>query len=259
MAGRDGVAVAWGARGTGLRGWLSRHRPSDLIWVMPAEGTVDLDRPPDIVVIAGGAPIDREQAAAVSPGTRVVAADSGVARARSLGWSVDVAVGDFDSLDPADVARLDELSGDVRRFPTDKDATDLELALEVAAESAPARVLVAGIEGGRPDHALANLLVASADRFTPIDIELSLEGGRAWVVRDQLEGRLPIGQVVSLVAVHGAATVSVTGVRWPLDHDVLDAGSTRGISNRATGEPFGLTVHDGTVLCIAPRPLEPVR
>lgn len=217
---------------------------------------MDLDRPPDIVVIAGGAPIERAHAAGVTADTRVIAADAGVARARWLGWSVDVAVGDFDSLAPATVERLDELAGEVRRFSADKDATDFELALEVAAESAPARVLVAGIEGGRPDHALANLLVASSARFASIDIELSLGGGRAWVVRDRLSGRLPLGSLVSLVAVHGAATVTLEGVRWPLEDALLRAGSSLGVSNEATGAPFRLTVHDGTVLCIVPRPLE---
>ena len=220
---------------------------------------MDLDRPPDIVVIAGGAPIDRAQASGVTRATRVIAADSGVARARWLGWRVDVAVGDFDSLSPSTVERLDELAGEVRRFPTDKDATDFELALEAAAESAPARVLVAGIEGGRPDHALANLLVASSDRFSSLDVELSLEGARAWVVRDALAGPLPFGALVSLVAVHGDAEVTLDGVRWPLDRALLRAGSSLGISNEATGAPFALTVHDGTVLCIVPRPLEATR
>lgn len=217
---------------------------------------MDIDRPPDIVVIAGGAPIDPAHASAVGEATRVVAADSGVAAARVLGWAVDVAVGDFDSLDPATVEHIDAIAGDVRRFPADKDATDFELALEVAAESAPARVLVVGIEGGRPDHALANLLVASSARFAALDIELVLEGGRAWVVRDDLVGSCPGGSTVSLVAVHGPALVSLSGVRWPLDREVLGAGSTRGVSNECAGGPLTLTVHDGTVLCIAPRPEE---
>ena len=218
---------------------------------------MDIDRPPDIVVVAGGAPIGRAQAAVVAPSAFVVAADAGVAMAHDLGWSVDVAVGDFDSLAPSTVERLAELAGEVRRFPPEKDATDFELALDVAAERAPARVLVVGIEGGRPDHALANLLVASADRFASLDVELSLEGGRAWVVRDELRGTLPAGITVSLVAVHGPATVSLAGVRWPLADDVLDAGSSRGVSNRATADPFVLAVHDGAVLCIVPRPEEP--
>jgi thiamine pyrophosphokinase len=213
---------------------------------------VDIDRPPEIVVIAGGAPVAPVLVASVGPSTTVVAADAGVALAAGLGWRVDIAVGDFDSLDPGRLADLDDIAGEVRRFPTAKDATDIELALQVAAERGPARVLVAGVEGGRPDHALANLLVASSEVFRALEIELALEGGRAWVVRDRLSGVLSTGATVSVVPVHGDATVSVTGVRWPLDREVLPSGSTRGISNRATGEPFALAVHAGAVLCIAP-------
>ena len=194
--------------------------------------------------------------ASVDDSTRVVAADSGVALAGALGWRVDVAVGDFDSLAPELVAGLDRLCGEVRRHPPAKDATDLELALAVAAESAPARLLVVGIEGGRPDHALANLLVASSDRFADVDVELVLEGGRAWIVRDDLRGALPQGSTLSLIAVHGDATVSLSGVRWPLTDEVLASGSTRGVSNEIVDGPFALDVRAGTVICIAPRPQE---
>ena len=220
---------------------------------------MDIDRPPDIVVIAGGAPVAPVLVASVGPSTTVVAADAGVALAVDLGWRIDVAVGDFDSLAPDRLAELDDLAGEVRRFPAAKDATDIELALQVAGERAPARVLVAGVEGGRPDHALANLLVASSEAFRSLDVELALEGGRAWVVRDRLGGVLGAGATVSVVPVHGDATVSLSGVCWPLDHEVLPSGSTRGISNRATGEAFALAVHAGAVLCIAPNPEETLR
>lgn len=217
---------------------------------------MDTDRPPDIVVVAGGAPISPALVASVPRSARVVAADSGVAQCHALGWTVDVAVGDFDSLAPELVDRLDHLAGEVRRYDVDKDATDLELALEVALESSPARVLVAGLEGGRPDHALANLLVAASGRFASVEIELVLERGRAWVVRERLTGIWPASAVLSVVPVHGDATVSISGVHWPLDRTLLVAGSTRGVSNEAAGGPVELTVHAGTVLCITPRSVE---
>lgn len=222
---------------------------------------MDIHRPPDIVVVAGGAPIAPELVAALPGAARVIAADSGVERCHDLGWTVDVAVGDFDSLDPELVDRLERIADDVRRFPTDKDATDLELALDVAAESgpvgdSPVRLMVAGLEGGRPDHALANLLVAASERYSAVEIELVLDQARAWVVRRSLVGHLDPGTVLSVVPVHGAATVSITGVRWPLDHAVLAAGSTRGVSNEAAGGPVQLSVHAGTVLCITPRSVE---
>lgn len=220
---------------------------------------MDLDRPPDIVVIAGGERVSPALVAAVPPAARVVAADAGVDAAAALGWSVDVAVGDFDSISVPARLGLEGSGVDVRPFPADKDATDLELALEAVGElsaGGPCRVLVLGLEGGRPDHALANLLVAAAPRFAELDVELVLAEGRAWVVRDRLVGEMAGGALVSLVPVHGSATVSATGVRWPLDRSRLAAGTTRGVSNQALGGPVELTVHEGVALCIAPRTQE---
>lgn len=215
---------------------------------------MDSISPPDIVVVAGGAPVAPDV-----PGLGdaiVIAADSGVARARSMGLTVDIAVGDFDSLDPDLLARLDTIAGDVRRHPADKSATDLELALVVAAERGPARVLVCGLEGGRPDHALANLLVAASPPFADLDIELALGLGNAWVVRDRLIGGWPEGTTLSVVPVHGDARVSIDGVRWPLDHSLLVAGTTRGVSNLTTAPSSTVTVHDGVAICIVPRTTE---
>lgn len=223
---------------------------------------MDLDRPPDIVVVAGGEPVAPSLVPDLRPTTLVVAADAGVDRARALGWRVDVAVGDFDSVSAAGRAALEDEIADVRTHPADKDATDLELALQVADElastrpDAPSRVLVLGLEGGRPDHALANLLVAASDRHAALDIELVLAQGRAWVVRCELVGRCPAGRTLSLVPVHGPATVSTSGLRWPLQRSTLEAGTTRGVSNESAGGPLTITVHDGTVLCIAPRTQE---
>ncbi|MDE0805794.1 MAG: thiamine diphosphokinase [Acidimicrobiales bacterium] len=213
---------------------------------------MDASGPPDIVVVAGGTAPSRS--IVVPSSTFVVAADSGVALAQALGLRVDVAVGDFDSLDADLVARLDDLADEVRRHPVDKNATDLELALAVAVERSPARVLVVGLEGGRPDHALANVLVAAAPAFASLDVELVLDRGEAWVVRDRLVGAWPAGTTVSMLPLHGAANVSIDSVRWPLDHVTLAPGTTRGISNSTTAEgATTVTVHDGVVICIVPR------
>ena len=50
------------------------------------------------------------------------------------------------------------------------------------------------------------------------------------------------------------ATVSATGVRWPLHHEVLGVGTSRGISNEAAaaGAEVGVEVDDGLVLVLIP-------
>ncbi len=217
---------------------------------------MDITSPPDIVIVAGGSAFSPSLVPFVGADTVVIAVDRGVERAIDLGWSIDVAVGDFDSLDPAFVARLDDLALEVQRHDADKDLTDLELALDVSLRRGSGRVLVVGIEGGRPDHALANLLLVASDRFRSLDVEMALDHGRAWVVHHELHGSLPAGALLSVLPVHGPAVVSIDGVRWPLDHRPLAAGTTQGVSNEAVGGQFDLTIHTGTAISIIPHPEE---
>jgi len=62
---------------------------------------------------------------------------------------VDVAVGDFDSLDADLLAGLERAGARLVRYPVEKDASDLELALEAAVSFRPARILVVGSSSGR--------------------------------------------------------------------------------------------------------------
>ncbi|MCU0273158.1 MAG: thiamine diphosphokinase, partial [Acidimicrobiales bacterium] len=104
-----------------------------------------------VVVVAGGP--TGPDGVTVPAADVVVAADSGLHHALTLGLTVDVLIGDLDSVDPALVAR----AGRVVQHPADKDATDLELALDEALRHAPDRVFVVASAGGRLDHAVAGL------------------------------------------------------------------------------------------------------
>lgn len=207
----------------------------------------------DIVVLAGGdTGLGVVSLSGVDlSGAAVIAADSGVHLADAVGLSVDVAVGDFDSIAPERLADMESSDRtDVRRHPSDKDATDLALALDVALELAPThgvRVLVAGIEGTRPDFVLANQLVVASDRYRSLDRRLALVGADAWIVTGRLSLRPPPGTTVSLVPVGGPCVVSFAGVRWPLDRATLEPGTTWALSNESTGD-VDLRVHSGTAM-----------
>ena len=81
---------------------------------------------PDVVVVASGEGPELTLPDAKS----VVAADGGLLRARGLGLTVDVVVGDLDSVTPEALAAAEAAGARVVRHPQAKDATDLELALD---------------------------------------------------------------------------------------------------------------------------------
>ena len=179
----------------------------------------------------------------------VIAADEGIDNARRLGLAVDLLVGDLDSAsDGAEaIARV------VERHPVDKDETDLELALAAALRAGATSVTVVVTVGGRADHALGNLLILAGNRWSALRFDARIDGARAWVVRDQVRIDGSVDNLVSLLAVGGAATgVTTTGLAWPLDGAELEPGVGLGLSNRMTGAAAQVTVGSGAVVVIAP-------
>ncbi|MEI6271509.1 MAG: thiamine diphosphokinase, partial [Chloroflexota bacterium] len=55
------------------------------------------------------------------------------------------------------------------------------------------------------------------------------------------------GAIVSLAPWGADARVTAEGLRWPLQHELLTNGSTRGVSNESLGEAT-IEVHEGALL-----------
>jgi thiamine pyrophosphokinase len=206
-----------------------------------------------VVVVAGGEAPAAVSAAGVPPGTPVVAADGGLEHARALGLTVAVAVGDFDSASPEAVAAAEEAGARVERHPAAKDATDLELALDVALGLGAERILVLAGVGERLDHLLSALLLIAAPRYAGVEIDARIGRSLTHVVRDERTLRGTVGEVVSLVPVHGsAAGVRTEGLVYPLHGETLEPGSTRGVSNELAAPTARVTVESGTLLAMRP-------
>ena len=203
-------------------------------------------------VLAGGETPDAERVAALwesSSPDLLVAADSGADAALSLGLRVDVIVGDFDSASPQALAS----AGRQRRYPVDKDATDLELALREARDLGAERITLIGGGGGRLDHLLANATVLGSDDLADIEVDALMGEARLWVVRRQQEITGRAGQLVSLLPLGGSARgVHTAGLRWVLRGEMLLAGSARGVSNEMTGSRAKVSLSSGVLLVIQP-------
>jgi thiamine pyrophosphokinase len=206
-----------------------------------------------VVVITGGDPVEPSQLPALPEGTRVIAADSGVEHALALGLHVDLVVGDLDSASPAAVERAAAAGAIVERHPAAKDATDLELALDAALAMGTSRIHVLGGHGGRLDHLLANVLLLARPEHAGVAITARMGAARVAVVRDAAELHGPIGDVVTLLPVHGAARgVTTSGLLYPLDAEDLAPGTTRGVSNELVHDPATVTLAAGVLVAIQP-------
>ena len=125
-----------------------------------------------VVLCAGAAdPAISQLSDWINPDDEVhfVGIDRGAWRLINAGYLLDVAVGDFDSVSPAERQRVEANSHEFYQYPSEKDDTDAELGLALAMERWPeAHYLALGFLGegtGRLDHLLANIWLAHQPRY----------------------------------------------------------------------------------------------
>ncbi len=213
-----------------------------------------------VVVLSGGpglvpGAVPEDLQADVRAPELVVAADGGLHLADLLGLPVDVVVGDMDSVDADRLAAAEAAGATVLRHPADKDATDLELALGLAAAAAPDRVVVVGSGSGRLDHLLGAVGLLASARWAPAQVDAWLGAAQVHVVRGRRAFSGEPGETVSLLA-HGgpAAGVTTEGLRWSLSGAVLGPDGTLGVSNELVAHGAVVEVLDGCVVVVRPGP-----
>ena len=208
--------------------------------------------PRTALVVCGGGPVLAPWALPVAPDV-VIAADDGAREALRLGLEVDVVVGDMDSVPASTLTQVERAGGRVMRHPADKDATDLDLALDEALSSLPERIVVAGGAGGRLDFVLANALALVHPRLAAVQVDGVFGVARLHVVRSERALDGTPGEVLSLLAVGGPAVgVRTNGLRWTLDGQDLPAASGWGVSNEFAEAEASVSIEAGVVLVVRP-------
>ncbi|MBS0603717.1 MAG: thiamine diphosphokinase [Verrucomicrobia bacterium] len=174
----------------------------------------------------------------------LIAVDGGVNYCYEMGLQPDLILGDLDSADPHLLKAFSDVP--TKRFPRDKDETDLQLALEIAFHPAIEEIAVFGALGGRTDHTLGNLILLT--RY-PGKVFLETETERVFVVQRQAEFATEPGQTISLIPLNGPVRgITTEGLKWALKDGSLDKHFI-GVSNEATGSKVSISVKDGDLLC----------
>lgn len=213
--------------------------------------------PATVVVVAGGDDLDQRLASVVPEHAPVIAADSGVDHALSLGLRVTTVVGDLDSVSPTGLGAARAGGADIVVHPEDKDATDLELALHLAVASAPAGIVVLGGHGGRADHHLANLLLLAGPGLAAVAVTAWMGAALVTVIRHRASLRGPVASIVSLFPIHGDVQgITTSGLAFPLTDEDLPAGTSRGVSNRLALARAEVHVRHGVLVAVQPDALE---
>ncbi len=191
----------------------------------------------------------------IDEGDCIICADGGARHALSMGKTPDYLLGDFDSLDKGLLLQMENLPQPPRfvRFSTDKDKTDTHLAIELALEMQPDRIILMGATGSRWDHTLANITMLS---LLPQDIPISLvnENNELFLITTEAVFEGESGEEVSFLPLSPIVRgVTTRGLKWPLVDHTIKMGDSLGVSNMILEPRAGVSISEGKLLVIRSR------
>ena len=192
----------------------------------------------------------------------LIATDGGAKHILKLGLTPQIIIGDFDSISPLLLKKLTKMSKEQKslfpaliKYPTKKDKTDFELAIDYCLEKKFKEIIVFGILGHRIDHMLANIFLMaktqteSASRRTKIKIKI-IEGKKEiFILNKEIVINGKIGDGISIIPVSKKLEgVTTQGLYYRLIDETLFFGSTRGVSNVLNKTSAKITVAGGVAL-----------
>lgn len=181
----------------------------------------------------------------------IICADGGTEHALKLGLLPNVIIGDLDSLPKITHKLLATKKIEWITYQKEKDETDSELALQHAIEKGFTSLIIFGMFGARLDHMLTNLFALSYLDHKGISATFIEGKQKINVIHDNIQLQGKPGDLISLIPLKGdVKEVTTTNLQYPLNHENLFFGYSRGISNVMTQKNATVTINDGLLLVI---------
>ncbi len=180
-------------------------------------------------------------------GDYIIAADSGYRHALSAGIKPDLLIGDFDSLDFSPDENIKTI-----RSPSMKDDTDTFLAVRHGLSLGYKNFLLLGVLGGRLDHQTANIATCAFIAQQGGTCEIRDKANMVYAVKN---GKISLEKKknwsVSVFSYTEKSTgVTLTGLKYPLNHATLTNTFPVGVSNEFKDNTATVEVKDGVLLII---------
>ena len=190
-----------------------------------------------------------------------IGADRGALTLIENGIPIEYAVGDFDSINSKEHSLIQKKAVNFKKYPLEKDETDLEIALVKAFELNPSTIYLFGVTGGRLDHELVNIqllfsIIQKGIRGIIVDhanyLEMTMPGVHT-VTYDEVYSNvsfIPFTQQVK--------GLSLSGFYYPLEKENISWGSTLCISNKLLLNNGTFSYEEGILLLVKSRDAIPM-
>lgn len=181
----------------------------------------------------------------------IICADGGLRYLDMLSINPHVILGDFDSVDLSLIEKYRNRNIKIYDYPTRKDATDSELAIDLAIENQPKEVIMLGVVGTRMDHTLINMQMLIKFDGLGIDARIINDNNVIYFVNKKITIKGKINDQVSIVAITDKIIgITTKGLEYPLAQETISFGESRGVSNVFSSEEIEIDFESGKFFLI---------
>lgn len=181
----------------------------------------------------------------------LIATDLASLKLINKGIIPDLAIGDFDSVSKKDLEFLKRQISNISAYPSEKNYTDLELAVNKAIKLKPGAIDIFGVTGTRVDHLLAAVFLLEKIVSSAISAKIIDRNNEIFLVKNSTSLLKSADYTfLSLIPLNQEVMVSIKGTKYELANKKINRGQTIGISNEITGKFCQITVHQGILIVI---------
>ncbi len=191
----------------------------------------------------------------------VICADGGAVHLRKFGIVPDILLGDFDSISSEDldfystaISTKNNTRTEIIKHPVEKDKTDSEIAVLLAAEKGYNPIYLIGATGNRLDHTLANIFLTVKMLEQGVVCSIVDEHNELVTIDNSITLKRDGYSKVSIIPITGKITgVTTEGLYYKLYGAAIEFGSTLGISNELVSEKPRISIDSGMAIIIKSR------
>lgn len=172
----------------------------------------------------------------------IIAADRGYDYLKNKNVNIDFLMGDFDSLKSN--FNFDNGDFEIIEFPAEKDVTDMEIAIDKVIELRLDEVIIFGATGTRMDHTLVNLILLKKLYEANIRGIIVDNNNKIELIKGIREFPKDNYKFISIIPLENSITISIEGVKYPLDNVLVSPYSSLCISNEIKEDRGVVSVSD---------------
>lgn len=200
----------------------------------------------------------------------IIAADAGYRHLETRAVVPNVVIGDFDSLGyvpkedkVASVQLKEDVDANVPKnmrvmqYPTDKDKTDLELAIDEALSQKPQIIMIYGGLGKRMDMTFSTIQMLSHVGDYRVGVFCVGDKESCAIVNGPSEFGLgipnsdEIDKSISIFSLNDVSLIEASqGLKWPYVNTALTSAMSLGVSNEIVANQMKIKVKQGKILLV---------